>query len=332
MKEDKMVKPRLLDLVRHAVRVRHLSRSTEKAYVHWIRSFILFHDKRHPEEMDESHVSQFLTHLAVSKRVASSTQNQALHAILFLFSRVLKREIGWLKDVERAKRPSRLPVVFTKDEVQRILLQLDGVNWLMASLLYGAGLRLSECARLRVKDVDFGYDQILVRDGKGKKDRVTILPVSVKQPLLRHLERVKAIHERDLKAGFGRVNLPSALNRKYPKADQEWAWQYVFPASKLYTVPKTGVIIRYHLHKSVLQRAVKGAIRAAGIAKHGSCHSFRHSFATHLLEDGYDIRTVQELLGHKDVSTTMIYTHVLNKGGKGVRSPMDSFQLMPEPS
>ena len=318
-----MVKPKLLERVRYAVRVRHLSRRTEQAYVNWIKSFILFHNRRHPEEMDEADVSQFLTYLAVRKNVAASTQNQALSAILFLYRDVLKKELGWVENVERAKRPQRLPVVFTKSEVGRILLYLEGSNWLMASLLYGSGLRLMECVRLRVKDLDFEYNQIVIRDAKGQKDRVTMLPVSLKDPFHRHLEKVKAIHERDLKAGFGRVNLPFALNRKYLNADREWGWQYVFPASKRYRDLRTGKVVRYHIHKSVLQRAVKSAIRQTGITKHGSCHTFRHSFATHLLEDGYDIRTVQELLGHKDVSTTMIYTHVLNKGGKAVRSPLE---------
>ena len=325
-----MVKPKLLDQVRYAIRTRHLSRRTEEAYVSWIRSFIFFHKKRHPAEMDESEVSQFLTHLAVSRNVAASTQNQALSAILFLYREVIKKEIGWIDGVERAKKPQRLPVVFVRDEVRRILLHLEGTKWIMASLLYGSGLRLRECVRLWIKDVDLGCDQIIVRDGKGQKDRVTMLPLSAKQQLRSHLEKVKSIHENDLKNGFGRVDLPFALGRKYPNADREWAWQYVFPSSTLCKEPQTGILVRHHVHKSVLQRAVKAAIRQAGIAKHGSCHSFRHSFATHLLEDGYDIRTVQELLGHKDVSTTMIYTHVLNRGGKGVRSPLDQMPQGPE--
>jgi len=262
--------------------------------------------------MDESEVSQFLTYLAVKKNVAASTQNQALSAILFLYREVLKKEIGWIEGVERAKRPQRVPVVFTRDEVKKILLHLEGTKWIMASLLYGAGLRLRDCVRLRIKDIDFGCDQVIVRDGKGQKDRVTMLPAPARQPLITHLEKVKSIHEKDLKGGFGRVDLPFALKRKYPNADREWAWQYVFPSSCLCKEPRTGSMVRHHIHKSVLQRAVKAAIRQAGVAKHGSCHTFRHSFATHLLEDGYDIRTVQELLGHKDVNTTMINTHVLN--------------------
>jgi integron integrase len=318
-----MVKPKLLDQVRHATRVRHLSYRTEQAYVHWIKRFIFFHDKRHPSEMDETHVSEFLTFLAVSRHVAASTQNQALSAILFLYHDVLKRELGWVHNVERAKKPSRLPVVFSKREVEQILLRLEGTKWLMASILYGSGLRLMECLRLRVKDVDFEYNQVVVRDGKGQEDRITMLPVSSKEPLKKHLAKVKAIHEADLKAGFGRVYLPYALYRKYPNADREWGWQYVFPATKLSREPRSGRVMRHHLDESVLRRAVKAALRAAGISKHGSCHTLRHSFATHLLENGYDIRTVQELLGHKDVSTTMVYTHVLNKGGQAVRSPLD---------
>jgi integron integrase len=273
--------------------------------------------------MDETDVSKFLTYLAVRKHVAASTQNQALCAILFLYRDVLKKEIGWVDNVERAKRPERLPVVFTKNEVKSVMLHLAGEKWLMASLLYGSGLRLMECVRLRIKDIDFEYDQIVVRDGKGQKDRVTMLPNAVKEPLQRHLEKVKTIHEADLRAGFGRVNLPFALEKKYPNADREWGWQYVFPASRRYKDPKTGTVVRFHIHRSALQRTVKAAIRKAGIPKQGSCHTFRHSFATHILQDGYDIRTVQELLGHKDVSTTMIYTHVLNRGGKAVRSPLD---------
>jgi len=317
------VKPKLLDQVRHATRVRHLSYRTEQAYVHWIKRFIFFHDKRHPSEMDETHVSEFLTFLAVKRHVAASTQNQALSAILFLYRDVLKQELGWVNNVERAKKPERLPVVFSKQEVESILLRLEGTKWLMASLLYGSGLRLMECLRLRVKDVDFEYKQIVVRDGKGQKDRITMLSVSSKESLKKHLAKVKAIHEADLKAGFGKVYLPYALHRKYPNADREWGWQYVFPATKLSREPRSWILMRHHLDESALRRAVKAAIRSAGITKNGSCHTLRHSFATHLLENGYDIRTIQELLGHKDVMTTMIYTHVLNKGGKAVRSPLD---------
>jgi integron integrase len=268
-------------------------------------------------------VAEFLTHLAVKRHVAASTQNQALSAILFLYRHVLNKEIGWVDNVERAKKPSRLPVVLTRKEAKAVLVRLEGSKWIMGSLLYGSGLRLMECLRLRIKDIDFEYNQIFVRNGKGAKDRITMLPVSLNVPIKRHLEKVKAIHERDLKSGFGRVQLPFALKKKYPNADLEWAWQYVFPASKRCRDPRTAAVLRHHLHESVLQRAVKSAIRSAGISKHAGCHTFRHSFATHLLEDGYDIRTVQELLGHKDVSTTMIYTHVLHKGGKAVKSPID---------
>jgi len=318
-----VVKPKLLDRVREAVRVRHLSYRTEQAYVHWIKRYILYHGRKHPDEMDETCVSEFLTYLAVRKRVSAATQNQALSAILFLYRHVLKKELGWIENVERAKKPSRLPVVFSREEVRAIFLRLEGTKWIMASLLYGAGLRLMECLRLRIKDVDFHYKQITVRDGKGKKDRVTMLPDSVVEALKGHMEKVKAVHDIDLDAGFGRVDLPYALKRKYQNADREWGWQYLFPASKRYEERVTRETFRHHMHESVLQRAIKSAMREAGITKHGSSHTFRHSFATHLLEDGYDIRTVQELLGHKDVSTTMIYTHVLNKGGKAVRSPMD---------
>ena len=300
-----------------------MSYRTEQAYVSWIKRFIFFHNKRHPNEMDETDVSRFLTFLAVRRNVSASTQNQALSAILFLYRSVLKKELGWVENVERAKKPSRLPVVLTKREVNLILERLERDKWLMASFLYGSGLRLLECLRLRVKDVDFECNQVIVRDGKGQKDRVTILPAMMKEPLQRHLCKVKRIHESDLKAGFGRVYLPFALARKYPNADCEWGWQYIFPASKRYKDPRTGAVVRHHLHESALQRAVRSAIRQTGITKRGSCHTFRHSFATHLLEDGYDIRTIQELLGHKDVSTTMVYTHVLNKGGKAVRSPLD---------
>lgn len=242
---------------------------------------------------------------------------------MFLYREVLGKELGWVGEIERAKKPKRLPVVFAPVEAKAVLAHLEGVNWIMASLLYGAGLRLMECIRLRVKDIDFYYNQIVVRDGKGNKDRVTLLPESLNVPLQQHLEKAQVIYQKDLAEGFGSVYLPNALSKKYKNADKEWIWQYVFPASKISTDPRTGVKRRHHIHESVLQRAVKKAVRMSGVAKQGSCHTFRHSFATHLLEGGYDIRTVQELLGHKDVSTTMIYTHVLNRGGKGVQSPLD---------
>ena len=320
-------KPRLLDQLRAAIRVRHYSIRTEESYVRWVREFILFHHKRHPEDLGEAEVSRYLTHLAVNQKVTASTQNQALSALLFLYRNVLKRELGQFKDIEKAKRPQRLPMVFTREEVRAVLAQLEGTEWLMASLLYGAGLRLMECLRLRAKDLDFSYRQVVVRDGKGQKDRVTPLPEALIKPLQRHLERVKALHTADLKEGFGEVYLPDALARKYPNASKEWSWQYVFPSSKRSVDPRSGAVRRHHQDENTLQRAVGAAVRRAGLIKPGSCHTFRHSFATHLLEDGYDIRTVQELLGHQDVRTTMIYTHVMNKGGKGVRSPLDSIEV-----
>src|SRR6266404_9592341 len=318
-------KPKLLDQVRDVIRRKHFSIRTEQAYVDWIRRFILFHDKRHPREMAEAEVTQFLTYLAREGRVAASTQNQALSALLFLYKQVLKQEIGWLEGVERAKTPARLPVVLTRDEVHKIFAHLHGTHRLMAGLLYGSGLRLMECVRLRVKDVDLGYLRITVRDGKGGKDRVTMLPVNLAKSLERHLRKMKAQHEEDLEAGFGTVFLPNAIERKYRSAAKEWAWQYVFPSSRLSTDPRSSELTkqRHHIDQSVLQEAVKNAVRASGVAKPATCHTLRHSFATHLLENGYDIRTVQELLGHKDVSTTMIYTHVLNRPGIGVKSPLD---------
>jgi integron integrase len=316
-------KPKLLDQVRYAIRAKHYSLRTEEAYIQWIRRFILFHNKRHPKDMGAEEVGQFLTDLAVTHHVAASTQNQALSAILFLYQEVLRQEIGWLDEVVRAKKPRKLPVVLTQEEVKAVLKGLSGTAWSMASLLYGSGLRLMECIRLRVKDVDFTYNHIVVRDGKGGKDRVTILPLNVKTPLQHHLQGVKELHDQDLEEGFGRVYLPYALERKYPNASREWAWQYIFSAAKRSLDPRSGIERRHHVSRLVLQRGVKAAIRKAGIAKAASCHTFRHSFATHLLEAGYDIRTVQELLGHRDVNTTMIYTHVLNRGGRGIRSPVD---------
>jgi integron integrase len=315
--------PKLLEEVHNVARLRHLSLKTERAYRHYIKQFILFHQKRHPLEMGATEVQAYLTHLAVHKHVAASTQNTAFSALLFLYRDVLRQEMPPLAGVPRARRPARLPVVFTREEVGQILAKLDGTSLLIASLLYGAGLRLLEALRLRVKDVDFGMQQIIVRDGKGEKDRVTMLPRALSARLQSHLRKVKLMHEEDCARGYGQVALPYALGRKYPRADREWAWQYVFPASKLSHAPNEMVLRRHHLHESAAQRAVKQAVKAAGICKPGSCHTFRHSFATHLLEDGYDIRTVQELLGHKDVRTTMVYTHVLQRGGRGVRSPLD---------
>lgn len=316
--------PRLLEQVRDRIRTRHYSLRTEETYLRWVRDFILFHGKRHPKEMGAAEVRDYLTHLAVSRRVSASTQNQALSALLFLYREVLEIKLDWIGGAVRAKKSTRLPVVFTRDEARAVIFRLDGSRWLMASLLYGAGLRLMECVRLRVKDVDFARNQITVRDGKGGKDRVTVLPRALAGPLVRHLERVKALHERDLSEGFGAASLPFALVRKYPNAEREREWQYVFPSARRTVDPRSGRELRHHVTEMGLQRAVKGAVRAAGINKPASCHPFRHSFATHLLEDGYDIRTVQELLGHTDVKTTMIYTHVLNRGGRGVRSPIDT--------
>jgi integron integrase len=323
-------RPRLLDRVRAEIRARHYSRRTEKAYAGWIRRYILFHGKRHPAEMGAAEITAFLSSLAVQGNVAASTQNQALSALLFLYRDVLDLELPWL-DLElpwldqlvRAKRPDHLPVVLTRDEVRAVIGRLTGPSRLMSILLYGAGLRLLEGARLRVKDVDFARNQVTVRSGKGNRDRMTMLPGVVKADLAAHLEAAKNQHERDLRHGAGWVELPWALGRKYPNAGREWAWQWVFPATRIYVDRATGQRRRHHLHESVIQRAVRDAVRLAGIAKRASCHTFRHSFATHLLEDGHDIRNVQELLGHRDVSTTMIYTHVLNRGPAGVRSPAD---------
>lgn len=316
--------PKLLDQVRGKIRLKHYSIRTEQAYVDWIKRFILHNGKKHPNELGAEEVEAFLTHLAVQGRVAASTQNQAKSALLFLYREVLGDELPWLDNVEQAKTPKRLPVVLTREEVQKVLSQLEGQHRLAAGLLYGAGLRILECLRLRVKDVDFARKEILVRDGKGFKDRVTMLPQSLVPVLQQHLERVKALHEQDLQAGYGAVFLPNALDRKYPNAAREWGWQYVFPSANLSTDPRSGEVRRHHVQDQAVQRAVKQAVRNAGLVKPATPHTFRHSFATHLLEGGYDIRTVQELLGHSDVSTTMIYTHVLNKGGRGVASPLDA--------
>jgi integron integrase len=316
-------RPRLREQLRAAMRRRNYSRRTEQAYWFWIRWFIRHNGVRHPAEMGAAEVEAFLSWLATERNVAAATQNQALSALLFLYKDLLGQDLPWFKDLVRAKRPVRVPVVLSRDEVQRLLAQMEGTKWLMASLLYGAGLRQIECLQLRVKDVDFAYRQVLVRDAKGAKDRVTMLPEQSVQPLQAHLGRVRALHQRDLAAGHGEVSLPFALARKYPKAGREWGWQFVFPSGVLSTDADSGVLRRHHVFPDTLGRAVKAAARAARIVKPVSCHTLRHSFATHLLEGGYDIRTVQELLGHSDVSTTMVYTHVLNKGGRGVRSPLD---------
>ena len=314
---------KLLDQMRLAIRRRHLSQRTEQAYISWSRRFILFLQKRHPKEMGAEEIRAFLTHLAVNSRVAASTQNVALNALLFLYRHVLYQDFPPLDTLERAKRPRRVPTVFTREKVAAILVQLTGMHHLMACLLYGAGLRLMECLRLRVKDVDFASHQITVRHGKGAQDRMTMLPQAIKEPLQHHLARVKLFHEADLLDGYGEVFLPYAFDRKDPSAGTSWLWQYVFPATKRSVDPRSGVERRHHIAATVLQKAVKDAIHRAGVQKHGSCHTLRHSFATHLLADGYDIRTVQELLGHQDVRTTMVYTHVLQRGTKGVRSPLD---------
>ncbi len=314
---------KLLDQVRDVIRVKHYSIRTEESYVDWIRRYILFHNKRHPKDMGRAEVQAFLTHLAVEGNVAASTQNQAFSALLFLYREVLKIEFDAPIDSIRAKKPSRLPVVLTRAEARQVIEGMSGVYQLMAKLLYGSGLRLMECVRLRVKDIDFERREIVVRDAKGGHERVTMLSASLVAPLQEHLKRVKLLHTQDLAAGYGQVYLPYALDRKYPNANKEWGWQYVFPSDRLSPDPHSGLTRRHHVDESNLQRAVKDAVRLARLAKPASCHTFRHSFATHLLEAGYDIRTVQELLGHKDVKTTMIYTHVLNRGGLAVRSPLD---------
>jgi integron integrase len=313
----------LIGQMREALRSRHYSRRTEQAYCLWVRRFIYFHGMRHPATMAEPEVNSFLTHLAVKENVSASTQTQALSALLFLYRHVIGQEIGELGNLIRARKSRSLPVVLTRDEVRAVLAHLDGDKWLVASLLYGSGLRLMECLRLRVQDVDLSRNEITVRDGKGGKDRVTMLPLSVKPALLEQLRCAKAVHERDVAEGWGRVELPAALDRKYPNAAADWRWQWVFPQERRWKNAKTGEQGRHHVHETIIQRALKEAVRKAGLTKHAGCHTMRHSFATHLLETGYDIRTIQELLGHKDVSTTMIYTHVLNKGGLGVRSPAD---------
>jgi len=313
----------LFDQVREALRVKHYAYSTEQSYLNWIKRFIRYHNQRHPRDLGGAEVAAFLTHLAVDGQVAASTQNQALAALLFLYREVLRQEIVYPIDSVRAKESQHLPAVLTKDETRRVIAQLSGIHQLIAKLLYGSGLRLLEALRLRVKDIDFERRAIIVRDTKGDEDRVTMLPDSVVAPLKEHLQRVKRLHEQDLAKGLGSVYLPDALERKFPNASREWLWQYVFPSDQLSQDPRSGAIRRHHLDESGLQRAVRQAALAVGLTKRVTCHTFRHSFATHLLEDRYDIRTVQELLGHKDVKTTMIYTHVLQRGGLAVRSPLD---------
>jgi integron integrase len=315
--------PKLLDQMRDKLRLKHYAYKTEKSYLNWAKRYILFHNKRHPKEMGSTEIEAFLTHLAVDRQVAASTQNQAFNAILFLYRDVLHQELNIPINAIRARPTRYLPTVLTQTEVQELLKQLSGVYLLIAKILYGSGLRLSEALRLRIKDLDFAQMQIVVRDSKGQKSHVTMLPTSVVEELKLHLQRVKHLHQQDLQRGNGLVNLPFALARKYPNAGREWIWQYVFPADRLTCDPRSGAIVRHHLHESSLQKAVKQAVCLTRIGKRVGCHTLRHSFATHLLIANYDIRTVQELLGHKDVRTTMIYTHVLNRGGRGVRSPLD---------
>ena len=316
--------PKLLDQLRDRIRLRHYSIRTEAAYLNWVKRFILFHGKRHPKDMGATEVEAFLTHLAVQGQVAAATQNQALSALLFLYREVLGQQLPWMDEVVRAKRPARLPVVLTVREVADVLGRMSGVYGLMAQLLYGTGIRLMECVRLRVKDVDFERAEIVVRDGKGQKDRVTMLPNKLSAPLQQHMLTRKQLHAADSAQGMGRVYLPDALERKYPNAPTDWAWQYIFAAASHSVDPRSGREQRHHLDEKQVQRAMKKAVDAANVAKPATPHTLRHSFATHLLQAGYDIRTVQELLGHADVATTMIYTHVLNKGGHGVRSPLDA--------
>jgi len=316
-------KPKLLDQVRIAIRQRHYSLATEKTYIAWIKRYIFFHHKRHPKEMGKHEIEAFLNFLVLERKVSASTQAQALNALVFLYKQVLELDVGEFKHLQKSKKPKRLPVVLSVSEVGRVLGFLEGRNRLMAGLLYGSGLRLMECVRLRVQDIDFDYAQLTVRRGKGQKDRVTMLPKSLFDSLQAQLEKVRLLHQQDLQDGFGEVYLPPALSRKYPQAGREWGWQYVFPSSRRSVDPYSGKERRHHIDEKSLQRAVRTAVQKSGISKRASCHTFRHSFATHLLERGYDIRTVQELLGHSDVKTTMIYTHVLNQGGKGVQSPLD---------
>lgn len=312
-----------MNQVIEAIRIRHLSLRTEEAYLHWIKEYIHFHNKKHPNEMGANEITGFLNFLAVERLVAASTQNQALAALIFLYRNVLKRELSPIDSIVWAKRTNRIPVVFTPDEVKKVLHFLQGDYFLIASLLYGSGLRLLEALRIRVMDIDFGYQQITVHAGKGNKDRRTMLPGALIQPLKDHLERVRKIHELDLAEGFGEANLNSAQQLVLGSNLKEWKWQHVFPMRTRSEDPRTGKVHRHHILPTRMQSETQKAIEAAGIVKKASCHTFRHSFATHLLANGYDIRTVQELLGHADVRTTMIYTHVLNKGAGGVRSPLD---------
>jgi len=314
---------KLLEQVSDVIWIKHYSYKTEKSYIGWIKRYILFHNKRHPKEMGSAEIEAFLTHLAVEENVAASTQNQALNAILFLYREVIKQELDLQVDAVRAKRSRYIPTVLTKEEVLAIINNLSGVYQLLVKLLYGTGLRQTECLQLHVKDIDFAQKQVIAKDGKGMESRGTMLPTSLIEELQFNLQIVKRLHQQDLEKDYGSVYLPFALERKYKNADREWIWQFVFPSDRISQDPRSEIIRRHHLHESGLQKAFKQAVKMAGVAKRVSCHTFRHSFATHLLRDGYDIRTVQELLGHKDIKTTMSYTHVLNRGCKRVRSPLD---------
>ena len=323
---DRRGSSRLLEKMRRAIQARHYSPRTEAAYAQWIRRYVRFHRMRHPDEMGEDEINAFLSHLATERKVSASTQNQALSALLFLYRNVLGKELPYIEGIVRARAPRRVPVVLSRDEVNRVFAEVQGTPRVILMLLYGSGLRVLECLRLRIKDVDFEGNEIVVRDGKGRKDRRTVLPGAVKEELRRHIVQMRRQHSRDRAAGLGSVEIPRALERKYPKVPWDWPWQWVFPATRFYRDQETGRRRRHHLHETVAQRAMREAVRAAGITKPATCHTLRHSFATHMLEAGYDIRTIQELLGHRDVRTTMIYTHVLNRGGLGVRSPLDGLK------
>jgi len=315
---------RLIDEVRNCFRVHHYSFRTEQTYIKWIRRFIAFHQNRHPRELGKAEIQSFLSYLAVNRTVAASTQNQALSAILFLYQKVLGLDLPYLSDIVRAKRPVRIPIVMTRSEVTSVLKAMSGTHWLIASLLYGSGLRVAECLRLRVQDIDFGYLQLTIRDGKGSKDRRTMLSERLMPDMKKQLERVRSLYNADLKSGNPGVSLPQAIDRKFKGAARDWKWQYLFPSGRLAHIRSNNGLRRHHAHSSSIARAVRNAVIESGINKRATCHTFRHSFATHLLESGYDIRTVQELLGHSDVRTTMIYTHVIKRGGKAVQSPLDS--------
>lgn len=326
--DSQLKKPRFIEQVRARARLRHLSYATERSYVGWIKRYIKFHNLQHPQELGEKHIALFLTSLATQGKVSASTQNQALNALAFLYKEVLQINLGDFSKFLRAKKSKFIPVVLSEEEIAQILQQLTGSSFLIASLLYGSGLRLAEALSLRIKDIDFERNQIIVRDGKGEKDRVTIFPQTIKQRLKEHLVKVRNLHDKDLKAGFGKVYLPYALDRKYPNANKEWAWQYAFPAKNLSVDPRSGIKRRHHLYPTILQGKIGKALKAAGINKRATCHTFRHSFATHLLQRGYDIRTIQELLGHSDIKTTMIYTHVIDRGANGTKSPLDVIETV----